>query len=257
MGTEDGWSGKKKLLPEDENIDLKKYGYESLDELVHWRIHDRTGAGLMAELGSHQLDAASIFLGKIHPVAVEGVGVKSFFKDNREIEDHIFLAFEFPGEVVVTYSSISTNAFDDYGEQVMGTKGTMIVQAEQDAYLFREMSKTEGESKDTRITWAENRISRPTTEAGSSTQWVASVDVPDTLTSRGYREEQEHMAWIIRNGGTDCQQKPRCNGRVALVDAAIALTANLAMKHNQRIELEPEWFDPASDAAPEKDFPNA
>ena len=255
MGTEDGWSGKKKLLPEDANVDVKKYGYESLDELVHWRIRGRTGAGLMAELGSHQLDAASIFLGKVHPIAVQGTGVKSFFKDNREIEDHIFLAFEFPGEVVVTYSSISTNAFDGYGEQVMGTKGTMVAQEEKDAYLFSEMPG--GAGKDTRITWAENRISRPTTEAGSSTQWVASVDVPDTLTSRGYREEQEHLAWIIRKGGVDCEQKPRCNGRVALVDAAIALTANLAMKHKQRIEFKPEWFDPASDAAPEKDFPNA
>ena len=255
MGTEDSWSGKKKLLPEDANVDVKKYGYESLDELVHWRIRGRTGAGLMAELGSHQLDAASIFLGKVHPIAVQGTGVKSFFKDNREIEDHIFLAFEFPGEVVVTYSSISTNAFDGYGEQVMGTKGTMVVQEEKDAYLFSEMPG--GAGKDTRITWAENRISRPTTEAGSSTQWVASVDVPDTLTSRGYREEQEHLAWIIRNGGVDCEQKPRCNGRVALIDAAIALTANLAMKHKQRIAFKPEWFDPASDAAPEKDFPNA
>ena len=30
----------------------------------------------MAELGSHQLDACSIFLGKVHPLAVSGVGGK-------------------------------------------------------------------------------------------------------------------------------------------------------------------------------------
>ncbi|MGH7201044.1 MAG: Gfo/Idh/MocA family oxidoreductase, partial [Planctomycetaceae bacterium] len=34
-----------------------KYGYESLEELVNWRLYNRTGGGLMAELGSHQLDA--------------------------------------------------------------------------------------------------------------------------------------------------------------------------------------------------------
>ena len=53
----------------DKNIDYKKYGYKSLDELINWRLYNRTGAGLMAELGSHQLDACSIFLGKKHPLA--------------------------------------------------------------------------------------------------------------------------------------------------------------------------------------------
>ncbi len=51
----------------DKNIDYKKYDYQSLDELINWRLYNRTGAGLMAELGSHQLDACSIFLDKKHP----------------------------------------------------------------------------------------------------------------------------------------------------------------------------------------------
>ena len=50
-----------------------KYGYQAktleggynrsaLEELIRWRLWNRTGGGLMAELGSHQLDAASIFI---------------------------------------------------------------------------------------------------------------------------------------------------------------------------------------------------
>src|SRR6185312_10660910 len=106
--------------------------YKSLDELINWRLYNRTGAGLMAELGSHQLDACSIFLGKQHPVAVTGVGGTIFYEDGREVDDHVFCTYEFPGlhgkdRVVVTYSSISTNAFEKYGETVMGTKGTLIV----------------------------------------------------------------------------------------------------------------------------------
>ncbi len=62
----------------DDMVDAKKFGYEDLEikdasgkvvyarpaieELIRWRLWDRTGAGLMAELGSHQLDAASIFI---------------------------------------------------------------------------------------------------------------------------------------------------------------------------------------------------
>src|SRR5262245_42764279 len=31
------------------------YGYKNVEELVRWRLYDRTGGGLMAELGSHQM----------------------------------------------------------------------------------------------------------------------------------------------------------------------------------------------------------
>ena len=57
----------------DADVEAEDYGYEdrsssatartrtALEELVRWRLWERTGGGLMAELGSHQLDAASIF----------------------------------------------------------------------------------------------------------------------------------------------------------------------------------------------------
>ena len=59
-----------------------------------------TGGGLMAELGSHQLDASSIFLGHVHPLAVQGVGGKFFYgpgRNDRESDDGVFVTFEFPG----------------------------------------------------------------------------------------------------------------------------------------------------------------
>ena len=42
------------------------YAGPAIEELIRWRLWDRTGAGLMAELGSHQLDAASIFISAMH-----------------------------------------------------------------------------------------------------------------------------------------------------------------------------------------------
>ena len=38
------------------------------------------------------------------------------------------------------FSSIESNAFDDYYEMYMGTKGTLIMNREQDALLFEEGS---------------------------------------------------------------------------------------------------------------------
>jgi predicted dehydrogenase len=258
-GEFDGWH--RTLPPEDKSVDYKKYGYKSLEELVRWRIYQRTGGGLMAELGSHQLDACGIFLtgilGKkdpsgaihpVHPLAVSGIGVKSFFSDDRESEDHVFLNYEYEGGIVVSYSSISTNAVDNYGEQVMGTKATLLTLAEREVYLFKEMA-----TKDTRITWAENRVGQPTATSTSTTKWAADVGTPDTLTSRGYREEQEHLAWLIRNPG---HGQPRCNGEVAMGDAVVTLASTLAMRDKRRVEFKPEWFNPDSKEVPDPNEPN-
>ena len=162
-------AGSESTPSSDKNIDYKKYGYNSLDELINWRLYNRTGAGLMAELGSHQLDACSIFLGKKHPLAVTGIGGTFFYTDGREVDDHVFTVFEFPGtgekdRVVVTYSSINTNSFDGYGEKVMGSKGTMIVSQEKEILLYKEAGSP-ASSRTTSVT-----VETPGQEAGAGDQ---------------------------------------------------------------------------------------
>jgi predicted dehydrogenase len=299
----DGW--KPDIKPEDEKalMDvLDKWGYKSMNELVRWRLYNRTGGGLMAELGSHQLDACSIFLGKVHPLAVSGFGGKIFYTDDRDVDDHVFVTFEFPGPqyyqknndghvvrgkdgkpeiknrndvVVVTYSSINTNSFEPYGECLMGSRGTMIVDQEQSVYLFGEKDpnlKEPGGPKATAVTVAKVDAGKavldsssttggpsgpPTTVAGAGAAGAAAGPV-----SRGYREEMEHFAYCIRmhaQASTDEERKkwqltPRCHGRVAMADAIIALTANEAMKQKKRIEFNEAWFDASSSEVPDADM---
>ena len=115
--------------------------------------------------------------------------------------------------------------------------------------------------KDTRINWAEKGLSRPTTDSGSTTAWGQGVGTANTLSSRGYREEQEHMAYLIRKYGAFDPQKPeiqpRCNGEVALKDAVVTLVSNIAMATKQRIEFKDAWSDPESEANPEHDYEKA
>src|SRR3954447_20708364 len=201
----DGW--KPKIPAEDMKVDFAKYGYKSLDELVRWRLYNHTGAGLMAELGSHQLDACSIFLGKKHPIAVTGIGGTFFYTDGREVDDHVFVTFEFPGQgfkpgdkdkndhVVVTYSSINTNAFENYGENVMGSRGTMIVEAEKEILLYKEAGAA-ATSRLTSITMEKNAGGKPVMEASPSTAGPSAPSALGALAtsdpSRGYREELDH-----------------------------------------------------------------
>src|SRR3954453_147837 len=133
----------------------------------------------MAELGSHQLDACSIFLGKKHPLAVTGIGGTFFYTDGREVDDHVFVNFEFPGKgekdhTVVTYSSINTNGFENYGEELMGSRGTMIVEGEKEILLYKEIDRNTwkpgaGGPRTTSITMETKAGGKPVMEATPST----------------------------------------------------------------------------------------
>jgi hypothetical protein len=76
--------------------------------------------------------------------------------------------------------------------------------------------------------------------------------------SRGYTEEIEHWVWCIRKDPTnrDREVEPRCHPEMALGDAVIALTANIAAREGRRIEFKKEWFLPESDETPEGDEPD-
>ncbi|MCP4174078.1 MAG: Gfo/Idh/MocA family oxidoreductase [Fuerstiella sp.] len=252
---------------------LKAYGYETARKLIDWRLYNSTGGGLMAELGSHQMDAASIFLGKKHPLAVQGYGGKNFFgmegvgpesawKDDRDIDDQIFVTFEFPGKTheknerdvaVVTYSSMNTNRWEPYGEAVFGSRGTLWMKTEKEALLYKESSKDSPGGVEQRIWMVDSKGSGPVldsyeTSAPSAAASGAQAGMGEKI-SRGYREEMEHFCYCVRTGKNEL----RCNGHVAMADAIMALTGNLAMKHKKRIEFKPEWFDASSDACPEED----
>ncbi len=282
----------------DKNVEAEKFGYieeyfgeyrrTALEELCRWRLFERTGGGLMAELGSHQLDAASIFLSalrrdnkKAHPLTVHCVGGRHLFAPDRDAEDHVYCLFEFPGpgyppefpvgyrdpvfqipgknkgipsyeedpekKVVVMYSSINGNGFGGYGEIVMGTRGTLILEREQEVMLFKDSDTS------TRVGVRTN-ASGPVldTQASGPAGVLAKAAEPQNV-SRGYREEMEHWAYCIRN--PDPENVPRCRGEVALGDAVIALGANIAMQRARLglggyLVFRPEWFDVDSDEIP-------
>jgi predicted dehydrogenase len=277
-GDVDALMKRKKLLEEqvkDAVVDAGKYGYEEkkledgyvrtpLEELIRWRLWNRTGGGLMAELGSHQLDASGIFCSavrkdgkKAKPMSVTAVGTRSIFGPNRgEVDDHVFCTYEYPGpdfdkdpnkKIVVTYSSIEGNGFGGYGEIVMGTKGTLILEQEREVMLYPAGGTTTsvkvGKAKDGSPTL-------DTTQSGGGPAVAVAGKGNEAPPSRGYTEEIEHWAWCIRNFDYE-NNRPKCHPEAALADAVIALTSNIAIREQRRIEFKDEWFKIDSDETPE------
>ena len=243
-------------------INTGKYEGPALEELIRWRLWNRTAAGLMAELGSHQLDAASIFITAAHaaakgedhiekviPLSVAAAGNRPIFPPDRDCEDHVYCLIEFPAPdydpqdpvnqkkpsrktIGVMYSSINGNGFGGYGETVYGTKSAMLLLREQELVEPSSGSSVKvgggaGPTMDTQASGPSRALA-----AAGSTEKV----------SRGYAEELEHWAWCIRNPAKE--NVPRCHPKVALGDAVIALVTNKAARWGRRIEFKKEWFDP-------------
>ena len=265
-----------------DELTKKTYTYTPIEELVRWRLWERTGGGLMAELGSHQLDASTIFCTeaaksdkpgfKAHPLSVTALGWRHLYGFERQAEDHVYCMYEFPGpkyhedpnnKIVVTYSSINGSPFGDYGEVVMGTKATLVLEKEAEAMLFQ----NENKATKVAITAAGGALDTTASGGAAPSAGVGKAALEAGPISRGYTEELEHWAWCIRNQGkdkiadlvkNDPVRVPRCHPKVAMADAIIALTTNMCMRPDKdgkiatpQIKFDEKWFDIEDDATPE------
>ncbi len=124
--------------PPSRDYDPARWGYPTFDHLLNWRLYWKYSKGLFAELASHQVNVANWFFGAA-PTAVSATGGLYRFNDGRrEVYDHVYATFEYPQGRTATFSSIESNAFDDYYEAYFGTKATLILQHEREAFLFEE-----------------------------------------------------------------------------------------------------------------------
>ena len=112
-------------------------GLPDFEHLWNWRLYNRYSRGLIAELASHELNIVNWFFAA-EPTSVMGTGGIYRFKDGREVPDHVYATWEYAGGRTAVFSSIESNAFDHYYEAFFGTKGTLILQGEAEAYLFDE-----------------------------------------------------------------------------------------------------------------------
>jgi predicted dehydrogenase len=216
------------------DFDPSRWGYPDWEHLLNWRMYKQYSEGLMAELGSHQVTATSWFFDSA-PRAVYMAGTVSRFKDGREVFDHIYATFEYPGGRTATFSSIQSNAFDDAYEMFMGTKGTLILKHETEAYLFNE-----GENLSTRVEVSPRQSSpvvdaSATRAADSPGRTISAASGDQTDRAAAYRNEIAEFCSAIRTG-----TPVRCGPEKAMRSAIACLTANRAAEERARLEIASE-----------------
>ena len=131
--------------------------FADLDRRLNWRMYRDRSRGLLAELGSHQLDIASWVLGT-HPQRVIGTGGIDYWRDGREVCDNVHCIYEYqlrppavrrnapplppgvdaePYTVRVHCSAVQNNAYEGASELILGTQATLFL-SQKKGLLFRE-----------------------------------------------------------------------------------------------------------------------
>jgi predicted dehydrogenase len=228
-------SWRRKGEPPVPDYDASRWGYPTFDHLLNWRLYWKYSQGLMAELCSHQVNAANWFLGSA-PEAVVASGGLYRFPENREVFDHVYATFEYPGGRTATFSSIESNAFDDYYECYFGTKGTLIMLREREALLFAEGG---GRQTSIEVTPAGSGPVAQTSEtmAGNTNQGAARAAAAtstgtDSVRPPATRFQMQRFCSAIRVG-----TPLACQPAEAIGSAVACIRANEAIKTRSRVAI--------------------
>lgn len=220
-----------------------------LERQINWRLYREYSGGLMAELGSHQIDVINWAVGA-EPISVTGDGGINHWKDGRETNDNVQAIFEYPHGQKLVYSSILCNAHLDYDEQIMGDGGTLIITIGHGMYYREKAAKISNVSAKENW-WAGATITKQATQVGMpifpdqgspkdgfiarellyAKHWLASIGI--------YSDEEPHDPnWSefnnffasIRDG-----QPVAAPLEVGLQDALAVVYANRAIDTGQRV----------------------
>ena len=219
------------------NFDPSRFGYPDWEHLLNWRMYKKYSEGLLCELGSHQVTATSWFFNS-HPSSVYVSGDLARYKDGREVYDHVYATFNYPGGRTATFSSIQSNAFDEYYEMYMGTKGTLIMTRELEAYLFTEPGVGEAQPAQAQTRVEVTRQSGGPVADSSASQAAGSsqrtVNMGDQIVNKGisYQNEIAEFCTAIRTGSA-----VRCGGEKAMTSAVAILTGNLSAEKGSKLEI--------------------
>jgi predicted dehydrogenase len=122
---------------------LEQYGFKDMHQFRNWRWYKGLGGGPIVDLGSHQIDIYSWFLGA-NPSGVMASGGQLYYDPKtHEWYDTAMVVYDFntpAGPAKAYYQTQTTNGSQGYFENFMGDQGTLLI-SESEAYgakLYRD-----------------------------------------------------------------------------------------------------------------------
>jgi predicted dehydrogenase len=223
--------------PPSPGYDPSKWGYPDFDHLINWRLYWKYSQGLMAELGSHMVNVSNWFFGTA-PEAVSASGGVERHKQGREVPDHVYTTFEYPKNRTAVFTSIESNAFEGHYEMFLGTRATLILTDEREAFLFHEDGTqaayaASGDQEPRAGTAAGTNATNGTDRnAASPSDSDRSRTAPNFGGGEPYRVEVSRFCLAVR------KERPlACGPEVASHSARACIRANQAIQQQKRLAV--------------------
>ena len=242
-------------------------GNPQREAALNWRLSKATSAGLLGELGVHQLDMGNWFL-NARPLSVTGFGGVLFWTDGRDVPDTVQAVFEYPNGVRLIYDATLGNSFDSDYEMYHGSDAALMVR-ENKAWMFKEVdspllgwevyARKDAFYKETGIALVANATKlaaqgdNPVVDEASTrtalyyaleafikNSDVIGAGVEDFLSNfkEGDKEAlEQYLATIIKG------KVPAAGFQEGYEAAVTAITAHEAVMKGGKITFKKEWFE--------------
>jgi len=235
-----GWPKKYPL----EQAELEKYGFKSMEQFRNWRWYKGLGGGPIVDLGSHQIDIYSWFLGA-NPKSVMAGGGIDYWK-GHEWYDSVMAIYEYEtkeGIVRAFYQTITTNSSQGYFESFMGDEGSLCIsESASRGSVYREPGAPDWDK------WVKmDYVNEPPkkeekAETGAvvdirETVPVAEYKIPVTMDKPYHQPHLENFFDAVRG-----KAKLNCPAEIGYETAVTVLKVNEAVETARKLDFKPEEF---------------
>ena len=229
---------------------LKQYGFKNMHQFRNWRWYRGLGGGPIVDLGSHQIDIYSWFLGANPSHVTASGGLLYYEPATHEWYDTAMVVYDYEtpeGPVKAYYQTQTTNGSQGYFENFMGDQGTLLISESELNYAGKLYRDPNAPAWDT---WVQKGyITVPKVQEVQSKEDSGAVAdvresvapdehrVPVVLTDPYHQPHLQNFFDAVRG-----KAKLNCPAEIGYESAVSVLKVNEAIEAKARLSFKPEDF---------------
>ena len=233
---------------------------------INWRLDKLTSAGLIGEIGIHQLDLIHWML-STRPAAVQGYGRTLQWKDGRTVPDTVHAIFEYANGMTSSYESTLGNSFDGEYEMMYGSDAAIMIRQNK-AWMFKEVdspllgwevyARKDQFHKETGIALVAN-ATKLVAQGENATDEVPPTQTPLHFALEAFIANSDITGTAVRDfaenfditdikalreyiATTAKSRMPAAGADEGFESAVVAIKAHEATLNNSRIVFQDNWF---------------
>ena len=221
-----------------------------MHQFRNWRWYKGLGGGPIVDLGSHQIDIYSWFLGANPTGVMASGGLLYHDPKTHEWYDTVMAVYDYEtpmGPVKAFYQTQTTNGSQGYFENFMGDQGTLLISESEVNYAGRLYRDPNAPAWDTwvqkgYVTAPKMQETKEQTDSAAVTDVRESVSpdehkVPVTLSDPYHQPHLQNFFDAVRG-----KASLNCPAEIGYESAVAVLKVNEAIEAKSRLAFGPEEF---------------